>query len=379
MKRISKIISVFLLGMVLFSSCSEKGMNDLPAIDPEIIEFKFDGLDATGELNRENHTVFIEVPLYVDITSLVPDLHVSYGSTVSPAPGEPVDFSNPVDFVIKNGDKTVTYTVTVELGAMDTKSTRLLVLGTSDNVADLENLDEKAAASWALNTFDHARYMSFNQLSTNTAILDETDVVWWHYDTTYELPEGDFVLPSVVYSEDIVNALISFRNNGGGIYLSGLATQYLEPLEIVEPGDGPNEIGGAPVEFDNEDNWGVSFAGHEGHPVFQNLRTEGDGNNIAFLISGGASRLDNKAWWAVWMENFTFPSYGIDLASVEWDLNREVLVVMAEFPGEPNQGKAIGFSAGAYDWYSVRGENTFIDNVEQVTENILVYLATPKK
>ncbi|WP_462319388.1 DUF4960 domain-containing protein, partial [Marinilabilia sp.] len=194
MKRINKIISVFLLGLVLFSSCNEEGMNDLPAIDPEMIEFAFEGLTATGELDRENRTVFVEVPLYVDITSLVPDLHLSYGSTVTPAPGEPVDFSNPVDFVIKNGDKTVTYTVTVELGAMDTKSTRLLVLGTADNVSDLENLDERTAAAWALNTFDRAQYMSFNQLSTNTAVLDETDVVWWHYDTTYELPEGDFVL-----------------------------------------------------------------------------------------------------------------------------------------------------------------------------------------
>lgn len=377
MKRINKILSVFLLGLVLFSSCNEEGMNDLPAIDPEMIEFEFEGLTATGELDRENRTVFAEVPLYVDITSLVPDLHLSYGSTVTPAPGEPVDFTNPVDFVIKNGDKTVTYTVTVELGAMDTKSTRLLVLGTADNVADLENLDERTSAAWALNTFDRAQYMSFNQLSTNTAVLDETDVVWWHYDTTFELPEGDFVLPSVAYSEDIVNALIAFRNNGGGIYLSGLATQYLESLNIAEPGDGPNEVGGAPVEFDNPDNWGMSFAGHEDHPVFENLRK--DSESVAFLISGGASRMDNKAWWAVWMETFTFPSYGIDLASVEWDLNREILVVMAEFPGEASQGKTIGFSAGAYDWYSERGENTYMDNIEQVTENILIYLATPKK
>jgi hypothetical protein len=375
MKRIEKILGVFLMGLFLFSSCSEEGMNDLPAIDPEIIEFQFEGLTASGELDRENRTIFVEVPLYVDVTSLVPDLHLSYGSTVSPAPGESVDFTNPVDFVIKNGDKTITYKVTVELGSMDTKSSRLLVLGTADKLGDIENPDEKAAASWALNTFALAQYMSFNQLSANTTVLEETDVVWWHNDTSYELQEGDFALPSVAYSEEIVDALNAYRNNGGGIYLSGFATQYLEPLEIVEPGDGPNEVGGAPVEFDNPDNWGMSFAGHEDHPVFKGLRKEGD--NVAFLISGGASRMDNKAWWVMGIK--AFPSYGIDLASTEWDLNREVLVMMAEFPGEANQGKVIGFSAGAYDWYSAEGENTFLDNVEQVTENILIYLATPKK
>ncbi|MGK7393560.1 MAG: DUF4960 domain-containing protein [Candidatus Cyclobacteriaceae bacterium M3_2C_046] len=377
MKRIFTSFWIVLVISIFSSACDESGMNELPVIAPELIEFKVVNPEAKGVVDRANGTIDLEVPVYADLTALIPQVHASYGSQISPPSGEPVDFTSPVEFTISNGGESKSYLVTVELGAMDTKSTRLLVLGTGDAVNSIANEDEKAAALWAINTFDLGQYMGFNQLAANPSVLEEIDVVWWHYDTSYDLADGDFALPPVALDPAVTEALANFRNNGGGIYLSGFATQYLEPLGVVEPGDGPNETGGAPAEFENPDNWGISFKGHTDHPIFQDLRKAEE--DVAFLISGGAWRKDNKAWWAVWMEDFDFPTYGVDLASTEWDKDHNVLVLMAEFPGNEQQGKVVAFSAGAYDFLSTQGENTFMDNVYQITENILIYLATKEK
>jgi hypothetical protein len=380
--RNTKILAIIMTGLVMLASCDESGINDLPQIQPELVEFKVTNPEAFGTVDRTNNTVLLKVPVYADIQNLVPDIHVSYGSKVTPASGTAVDFSSPVVFTIENGGITKSYTVTVEPGALDTKSARILVLGTADNVSSISNEDEKAAASWAMSTFDLATYVSFNTLKSNPNVLAEIDAVWWHYDTSYELATGNFALPEIAFDETIVSALKDFRNSGGGIYLSGFATQYLKTIDVVPAEGNPDEQGGTTSDFVSADTWGISFTGHKDHPIFEGLRTkvatkegEVDEDDVAFLISGGASRKDNKSWWVVINEDFP---YGVDLASTEWDKAHNVLVLLAEFPGTESQGKVIAFSAGAYEWFSLEGENTFMDNIKRITQNILIYTATPK-
>ncbi|MDE5418098.1 DUF4960 domain-containing protein [Labilibaculum sp. DW002] len=367
MKHIYISLFSFLVAGLLFTSCDEEGMNSLGSINPEMVEFSLEGFDVKGEIDVLNATVSLSVPPYADITSLTPFVEGSYGSEISPANGTIVDFSSPVTYTLENSGQSKQFIVSVEYGAMDTKSTRLLVLGTSSAISEITNEDELAAAQWGKSTFPNITYMSFDQLANDASILNETDVVWWHYDTEVSLPGS-------ALKQEVLTALVNYRNNGGGLYLSGFATQYLEEIEVVQQGHGITEAGGAPIEFENPDNWGMSFRGHTDHPIFQGLRMETI--ESAFLISGGAWRKDNKAWWTVWDENTIFPDYGISLASTEWDFDRTVLVLMAEFPGTPQQGTVIAFSAGAYDWKSVDGENTFMDNVQRVTQNILTYVAT---
>lgn len=374
MKRIS-IIIMMVLAILSGTGCDESGINDLKQIEPELVDFKVTNPPSEGVVDRANGTVALKIPIYADITKLIPDIHLSYGSTITPQPGQEIDFSSPVTFTVKNGNLTKAYTVTVEAGALDTQSARIIVLGTADDVGSISNEDEKAATQWSLTTFKLARYVSFNTLKSNPSLLEEVDAVWWHYDTSYELPEGNFALPSIAFDEEIVSALQDFRNGGGGIYLSGFATQYLKTLSVVPAEGNPDEQGGAVSDFENADAWGISFKGHKDHPVFDGLRTKDGDEEVAFLISGGAWRKDNKSWWVVINEDFP---YGIDLASTEWDVNHDILVLIAEFPGTETQGKVIGFSAGAYDWHSAQGENTYMDNIRKITENILLYVATPK-
>ena len=93
----------------------------------------------------------------------------------------------------------------------------------------------------------------------------------------------------------------------------------------------------------------------------------------SYLISGGTSRKDNKTWWVV-SEGFP-EDKGIALAGTEWDPDREVLIIMAEFPGQNGTGTTMCFGAGAQDFFSKEGDNSFKDNLLKLTENVLVYLA----
>ena len=67
-----------------------------------------------GEIDEFSKTVTVQMPQGTDVTELVPTIEVSEGATVSPASGEPQDFTNPVFYTVtaQNGT-TAVYTVTV--------------------------------------------------------------------------------------------------------------------------------------------------------------------------------------------------------------------------------------------------------------------------
>ena len=70
--------------------------------------------DVEGEIDEFSKTVTVQMPQGTDVTELVPTIEVSEGATVSPASGEPQDFTNPVFYTVtaQNGT-TAVYTVTV--------------------------------------------------------------------------------------------------------------------------------------------------------------------------------------------------------------------------------------------------------------------------
>ncbi|MCF8302032.1 MAG: DUF4960 domain-containing protein [Bacteroidales bacterium] len=370
--RLAQFIWLAVIAGFFLSGCSEEeGLNDLGTVEPRIVDFGIQGLDVNSTVDQDTLTIRAKVPPYADINSMVPIVETSYGASVTPSPGQAVDFSSPVAFTVENNGTTRDYTAHVTYGGLDKKSTRLLLIGTSDAASEISNGDEAAATNWGLSSFDKAQYMSFNQLANNSAVLDSIDVVWWHYDAEPELPDG-------ALADAAITALVDYRDRGGSIYLSGFATQYTETLGIVPEGKGPNEVGGAPQEFENPDPWGISFKGYASHDIFQGLRkADGYDYPAAFLISADTWRKDNKAWWVVVDNPDAFPDNGIGYCSTEWDGDRNVLIILAEFPGSESQGSCIAFSAGAYDWYTSHDvENTYMDNIHQITENILLYLAT---
>ena len=244
-------------------------------------------------------------------------------------------------------------------------STRVALLGTEENMADLDG-DEIEAYMWALETFgDDAAYIWVQDMVLDPTILDDYDVAWWHYDQFIDLP----LLFDNENTEDVLKAYLDDCN---GILLTGAATQYVTNLEMTASDKGPNEVRKADPPFTNPDPWGF-LSPVPDHPIFEGL------NNPFFGLFTDGLREDVIAWWNLVPDFEPRPPEerfdGIHLTSTEWDANFNLIVSSAEFQGGEGNGNVICVGAGAYDWFIEDGENTLRPNLELWTFNMLNYLA----
>lgn len=246
---------------------------------------------------------------------------------------------------------------------------KVALVGTEANMADLDE-DEQAAYGWAMEEFgEDAVYYSFEDIVLDPGLLEDKDVLWFHYDKFIDLP----LLADNPNTEKVFR---DFREAGGGVFLSGAATQYVVNLGVTNAG--PNQVQKAEEPFTNPDPWGYGQKVPD-HPIFLNLP-----NPFFTLFSETGLREDLLAWWVI---NPNDPNYidipveerftGIQLASTEWDAQFNILVTVAEFPGAEGEGNVIAVGAGNYDWYLDNGTNDLQDNLELFTKNILSYLKDP--
>ncbi|MCD0466011.1 DUF4960 domain-containing protein [Flavobacterium sp. ENC] len=341
-----------------------------------IKSFTINGVAAT--VNDVNKTIVMTLPEGTNLTALKPVIEVTEGVSVSPASGATVDFTNAVTFVITSNGKSVNYSANVGVPV-----TGLVVafLGTAATRAEITNLDEITAANWFFSTFSGAKYISFTSIE-NGADLSDVDVIWWHFDAAANLP-------AIAYKPAVTAALKNFRANGGNLLLTSFASQYVDALGIVPSGKGPNNVFGdfPPNGFVDGNSWGMSFKGHENHPIFEGLTTYESGK--ANLLQSGTFRLNHTAWWFVpeWGgyvngEGWRNQTGGTNLASEAWDNNLDGRVTIAEFPNTGTNKNVIVISMGAYDWYNETNSsgvpsqaNEFIGNIRLLTQNSINYLA----
>jgi hypothetical protein len=341
-----------------------------------IKSFKINGVAAI--VNDVSKTITMTLPESTDLTVLKPVIELTEGVSISPASGATIDFTNAVTFVITSNGKSVNYTANVGIPV-----TGLVVafLGTAATRAEITNMDESTAADWFFSTFSGAKYISFSSIE-NGADLSDVDVIWWHFDSAANLP-------AISYKPAVTTALKNFRSNGGNLLLTSFASQYVDALGIVPSGKGPNNVFGdfPPNGFVDANSWGMSFVGHESHPIFDGLITFETGK--ANLLQGGTFRLNHTAWWFVpeWGgygngEGWRNQTGGTNLASEAWDNNLDGRVTIAEFPNTSANKNVVVISMGAYDWYNETNSsgvpsqaNEFITNIKLLTQNSINYLA----
>lgn len=343
-------------------------------VSAPILSFKVNDLPAA--INNAAHTISLTLPSGTDLTALQPVIVLSEGVSISPASGSTVDFTNPVVFTVTSGSTSVAYTATV---GVPVEGISIAFLGTAATREAITNMDEKIACDWLFANYNGAQYVSFAQINSG-ATLSDIDVIWWHYDSEQSLP-------SIAYNPAVTAALQSYRANGGNLLLTTFASQYVDALGIVPPGKGPNNVFGdfLPAGGVDSNSWGMSFVGHEGHPIFQGLETFQAGK--ANLLQGGTYRLNHTAWWflpewggygdgAGWRSQ----TGGTNLASESWDDALNGRVTIAEW-GNAGDANVVIISMGAYDWYNepdANGNpsqaNAFITNIHTLTQNSLNYL-----
>ena len=341
-----------------------------------IKSFVINGVSAT--INDVNKTITMTLPENTSLTALQPVIELTNGVSISPASGATVNFTNPVIFVVTSNGKSVNYTANVGVPVI---GLTVAFLGTAATRSGITNMDEVTASNWLFANFPGAKYISFDSV-LNGADLSDVDVIWWHFDSATNLP-------SVAYNPVVTAALKSFRTNGGNLLLTSFASQYVDALGIVPSGKGPNNVFGdfPPNGFVDGNSWGMSFVGHENHPIFQGLTTFEAGK--ANLLQSGTFRLNHTAWWFLpdWGgyvngAGWRTQTGGINLASEAWDNNLDGRVTIAEFPNSGTDKNVIVISMGAYDWYNETNSsgvpsqaNEFIGNIKLLTQNSINYLA----
>lgn len=112
-----KFTSFLILYLVLLTtSCSDNsGNSESKPSDEKFIE-KLTILDVNGDIDTDNRSISVELPIGTDVTNLSPEITISEGAVISPESGVAVDFTNPQIYTVTAEDNsTAVYTVSVEL------------------------------------------------------------------------------------------------------------------------------------------------------------------------------------------------------------------------------------------------------------------------
>ncbi len=239
---------------------------------------------------------------------------------------------------------------------LQTESPTILVIGDSTNLIDMP-LAEQNAYNWARMQFGaEAIYQSLTEVATNGVPMG-IEAVWYHSETS--------AMPASLTAA--APALDSFINNGGGMFLSGYATQAINVIDSTI--DGPSEVIGGPRNADAA--MGLRpYLNAEDHPIFEGLTesTFPDPNWGGYrFIADGQPMQEPIAWW----QTGTFP--GTRLGTVPFLPNNVAIVGAGEIP--KGLGTVIVTAVPGYNWGPAQTNGAVEQaNLEQYTHNALEYV-----
>ena len=335
----------------------------------EFLTFELDG-KYSGIIDNNARTIQCFVPKDADVTAMRVVYTVNEGTEVSPESGPVIDFSLPVKITAKQRTARFEYTVTVIQDDMSQEPKAFI-----GNASAVEGLGEeaKAACKWMLENVPNTRYVSIQDIIDGRVKLDDFKMVWCHFDWT------DW--PGQLWdSRDYFNG---YWLRGGAILATRDGARYINDVwRIARDQQSPNNMFGGDSYQTLEDNLGFTITGHESHPLYEGIPT--DGNNRILLLSKGCSNSNRTLQWGVdWdpygsMAGWEERTGAKALASGhDYDINR---VTIAEF--EPYEalkgfisGRVITIGTPAYEWYDRNGvDNPYRQNMIQMTKNAINYL-----
>ena len=274
-----------------------------------------------------------------------------------------------VDTLSSEGD--VIFKAFVEVEVNDGK---IAVLGTATTL-DATEPNARAAYNWAKRRFGDSTvtYFSFQDVILDSVnLLANYDAAWWHYE---ESPITN--LPLLADNANVSRILTRFKDEGNGIFLSGMAPQFLVNLGLED------NTNGMEILFDekasNPDRWGFKVKADQlNHPAFLNL------DPVFFTLLTSGTRENPLCWFVINPNDTRYENipvedrfHGVNLASTEWDAQNNILVTIAEYPGAPGEGNVMMIGAGAFDWYIPDGVNDDSVQLQTLAFNILNHILVP--
>ena len=333
-----------------------------------------------GAIDQTAKTITVYVPVSAGITALVPTVTYSQNATITPGSGQPQDFSQPVQYVVKNNTAEATYTVTVI--AID--KPKALFVGSAASMNDLDP-EAKEACQWMLGNIGGSLYASFADLRAGTLDLSECKVIWWHWHTQPAVDGHDQFLAKGTDALDTKNELRAFYENGGALLLTRYATNLASFIGATGDDDWttPNncwggdeesaELCGGPWDFN-------IYTGQNNHPLWQGLVTGDDANKVyctdaGYHITNSTAQYHIGTDWGGYDDHAAWETrtggkilgVGSDGAVVAW-----------EYLPKDGKGGIICIGSGCYDWYSYTFEpgyqENFHKNISIITKNAFNYL-----
>ena len=344
-------------------------------INAQITQFILDD-KYQGVIDQSTREITVSVSPTTDVTSMVPSIMMTEGAVLSPKDNVPTDFSNPVHYTLNFMGEVFEYTVRVI-----PRPEAFAFIGTAADINGLTSLHEKRAAEWMLSTIANSYYISFDDVKSGRVQLGSYDVVWFHYETW-------ITLPSQAYDPTVVAKFKEYYQAGGNILLTSWATQYVGTLAVSKNGP-PNNVFGDINAWTVPERWGISYKGNETHPIFNGLQ-QADNRSYpaAYFIGDNVHRRNAGSMWHIEpapynsnKDTWANLTGGVPLAALDWDENRTVHVVVAEFPKvAKGNGAVICIGAPSYEWYNenigstVSPANPYLNNMKIITKNVIEYL-----
>ncbi len=349
------------------------------ALSAKITKFVLDGR-YNGVIDQQNNKISVTVPTTVDITSMIPTVEYTEGAVLSPDASVAQNFTNPVEYTLEFMDNTFTYEVTV----IQSDHTYAF-LGTAATLDGLSNADEKTAAEWMLDNVPNSQYVSLEALKDGSVPLNMFTAVWFHYEQTN-------TLPMIATNKAVIEAIKTYYEGGGNVFLSGTACLYTGSLGITPDTYAPNNAFGSFGTADQVnapgEEWGIAITGCESHPIYKDLLIDKMTQSwpVVWFIGEGISLRRNigcpwdlvapyKQDWADWSSK----TGGMPLASFNWDDDCNEKVAISVFEGvSGGKGTAVCVGAPSYDWYYEQEKvtaNEYYSNITKMTLNIFEYLS----
>lgn len=377
------LIFILLSGLV-FNSCEEEYTSNLELNkDVTISHFSVNGVE--GVIDEAKKTIVVTMPDGTDVSNISPEIQLAEGAVITPAITSGMDFTNPVDFTIVNGDVYSEYTISV------TEQYFIGFLGTAANAAGITEDDEKAAAEWFFDNYDNGKYISFDAVKNGEVDLNDFRVLWWYNDSERDLP-------AISHEATVLNKMKEYYQNGGNLLFNGYACGYFWTMGRLT--NTYNMVIGDGLGFENNDVWsiGASIGTHDmtTHPIYKGISFISDADGYKWVPVIGAGYREDHNY--VMVDIAQYHGYGnadenaytsfttsnnVKYLGV-WGGIRDYYMagVLELLPTDSFNGKAIYQGIGGFEFnqnsqgdINPGGVNAYQNNINLITKNSLNYLS----
>lgn len=276
-------------------------------------------------------------------------------------------------------------------------SEKVAMLIPAASIDDIENAQEYAAANYFRTLHADGTVISTSEASKIDA--SKVDVIWVHID---RCGLGINNLPAE-YSQEVIDALKSFVEQGGNLFLSKQATQLVHKIGRIDAAYAPNIFGdgegskgtdvwtvNTEIGYINKEADPTQYYDRTSHPIYAGLEVNNDFGHPTFGLLGTADgsemhREDHNCMWdlnplvytvegANTVEKFEKQTQSVVLGQWGHVTDYAVAGIVEFLPAATFQGRIIANGLAAYEWAPREGLNGSKANLEKLTANTLTYL-----